>query len=99
LLALALTCVLQPGRAFAQHFGTHAGGPLFEVLAALGHKVFEVNIEAMQAYEALPREGTCEERRQAFLTILPDALLFGRYATDIYNTVHEAEMFSMYDRG
>jgi Lipase (class 3) len=94
MLVLALTCVLQPARAFAQHFGPHPGGPIFDVLAALGHKVLEVNIEAMQAYEALPREGTCEERRQALLTILPDALIFGRYAVDIYDTVHEAEMRS-----
>jgi hypothetical protein len=91
--ALTIFVGVQGSIAFAQQgFGPHPGGPLFNVLAAIGHKVVEVNWEAMHAYETLPREGTCEERRNAWLAILPDATLLGAYSRDIYETAHQSEM-------
>jgi pimeloyl-ACP methyl ester carboxylesterase len=62
------------------------------MLATLGGAVAGVNREAMYVYETLPREGTCRDRREHLLAVLPDALLFARYAHDIYEKNHEVEM-------
>lgn len=70
------------------HGGPQFGGPLVSVLAAIGGRMAEVNREALRVYETLPREGTCEDRRRHWLAILPDALLLGRYARDIYDHNH-----------
>jgi Lipase (class 3) len=72
--------------------GPLGGRPLFKMLAAIGGKMAEINREAMYVYQTLPREGSCTERRDHWLAILPDALLLGRYARDIYDRNHESEM-------
>jgi hypothetical protein len=46
----------------------------------------------MRVYEELPREGSCKDRRNNWLAILQDALLFGRYVRDIYDSRYEAMM-------
>jgi hypothetical protein len=94
-MAVAIAVAALPMNSFAQHGGPPGpplGGPLFHVLAALGGKVAAVNRQAMHVFKTLPRYGTCEERRNNWLAILPDAVQFARYSRDIYDTSREAEM-------
>lgn len=79
----------------AQHGGPGGpppGGPLFKMLSTVGSAVVGINREAMHVYEALPRDGTCESRRDELLAVLPDALAYARLAYDIYDKSHESEM-------
>ncbi len=95
LAALVLALAASTTPALSQHGGLGPGpmgGPLFSILATLGGTAVGVNREALQVYQSLPREGTCRERRDHWLAILPDALLLARYANDIYDTSHEAKM-------
>ena len=92
---VALALAITPTNARAQrggHPGSGLGGPLFNTIAALGGKVVETNLQAMHVFRALPRLGSCEERRNHWLAILPDALQYARYARDIYDKGSEMEM-------
>ncbi len=89
-LAIALFAAT-PMAAVAQH-GGHPGGPLFDLFGAIGGQALEINREAMRVYKSAPRAGTCAERREELLALLPEALRFGRYARDIYAGGHGAEM-------
>jgi hypothetical protein len=46
----------------------------------------------MHVFKTLPRYGSCEERRNSWLAIFPDAVQFARYAHDVYDKNHETEM-------
>lgn len=94
-VVVALMTATISASALAQHGereGPSVGPPVLRVLAAIGGKMAQINREAMHAYQKLPREGACSERRERWLAILPDALLLGRYARDIYDRNHENEM-------
>ena len=80
-----------PMTAFAQR-GGHPGGLIFNFLGAIGGQALEINREAMGVYRSAPRLGTCAERRERFLAVLPDALRFGRYSRDIYADDHASRM-------
>ncbi len=86
-VTLSMDAVAQEG-----HGGPSAGGPFLSALAAIRDGAAGVNREAMRVYETLPREGSCKDRRANWLAVLPDALLLGRYARDIYDARYEATM-------
>jgi hypothetical protein len=57
---------------------------LFKALAFVGGNAKIVAWQASRTYRQTPRFGTCAERQNRFLQILPEALRLGRYARDIY---------------
>jgi hypothetical protein len=92
----ALAAVLiaaSPIAAVAQH-GAHPAGLLFKIVGAIRGQTHEIDMAAMEVYQTTPRLGSCAERRDRLLRILPDALRFSRYARDIAEQNHESEMES-----
>jgi Lipase (class 3) len=57
---------------------------LFKALAFVGGNAKIIAWQASRTYRQAPRSGTCAERRDRFLQLLPEALRLGRYARDIY---------------
>ena len=95
LVGIVLAIAASSTTALAQHGGPGGpplGGPLFKILGAVGSAIAGINQEAVYAYESLPRQGTCEERRERMLAMLPDALMLARYAHDVYEKGHENEL-------
>jgi Mbeg1-like len=89
LLAIPLTTL--PTVAFAEH-GFRPGTAISKLFGVVTGQTREIDEAAAEVYANTPRVGSCDERRERFLQILPDALRFGRYARDIYEEAHEAEM-------
>jgi hypothetical protein len=56
----------------------------FKALAFIAGNAKIVAWQASRAYRRAPRSGTCAERQDRILQILPEALRLGRYARDIY---------------
>jgi hypothetical protein len=57
---------------------------LFKALAFIAGNAKIVAWQASRTYRKVPRPGTCAERRDRILLVLPEALRLGRYARDIY---------------
>jgi hypothetical protein len=57
---------------------------LFKALAFVAGNAKIVAWQAGRTYRKAPRSGTCAERQDRILHILPEALRLGRYARDIY---------------
>jgi hypothetical protein len=57
---------------------------LFKALAFIAGNAKIVAWQASRTYRKAPRSGTCAERQDRILQILPEALRLGRYARDIY---------------
>lgn len=97
-IAIAVLAAGLSTAAAAQHGGhlggpgAGPGGPLFQVLSALGGKVIEINRAALQTYDALPRQGTCAERRSHWVAVLPDAVRYAHYASEVYTRDNESRM-------
>lgn len=91
ILGAALAAAL-PAAASAQHGEHPGGGILLRVLGAIGGQAREIDGEAMHVYRRLPRSGSCPERRDHLMRILPEALRLSRYASDIYDRSRDAEM-------
>jgi hypothetical protein len=56
----------------------------FKALAFIAGNAKIVAWQASRAYRKAPRSGTCAERQDRLLQILPEALRLGRYARDVY---------------
>ena len=87
----AMLFTAAPVTAFAEH-GSHPLGGIFRLLGVIRGQTRQIDIAAMEVYETMPRSGSCAERRERFMGILPEALRFSRYARDIYTDDHSSEM-------
>lgn len=87
----AMLFAATPVVAFAER-GSHAVGGFFKFLGVIKGQTREIDAEAMDVYESTSRSGSCAERRERLLAILPDALRFSRYARDIAHADHGSEM-------
>jgi lipase (class 3) len=95
LLSLLLSVGVFLSAAFTTAGRVNAFGPIIylgvaKVTGAIVGGAKLTDYRARRAYEKAVRSGTCEERRQQMLAILPEAIKLGSFARDIY--VHPAEV-------
>jgi hypothetical protein len=78
LLMAMLASTLMPAAAQAHPY------LFFKALAFIAGNAKIVAWQASRTYRKAPRSGTCAERQERILQILPEALSLSRYARDIY---------------
>jgi hypothetical protein len=71
----------------AQAYGPGAFWFFFKVFGVIAGHAKITDMQASRAYKAAPRAGTCAERRERIVKILPDALRLSRYVRDIYEHI------------
>jgi hypothetical protein len=82
---------LGPAPALAEH-GSRPLDALIKIVKGVAGTAREIDRDAMRAFESAPRPGSCAERRERFLEVLPEALRLARLARDIGEQSQEAKM-------